>query len=166
MRTPGAGNGTICASILAGGPGTLHAQHAHMANELAAPKRMIEAAAKARCTGGFCEALLSRVGGDTGIFVELCDIFLDDAPKRLAAIRAALGSGDAQALRAAAHAFKGSASVFDADAIVAAARQLEQLGGQGDLTAAPPLVETLEARTRELIAEIEMERAEPRWKSS
>jgi HPt (histidine-containing phosphotransfer) domain-containing protein len=166
MRTPGAGNRAICADIPVGEPGTLHAPHAHMANERAAPKRTIAPAAKASCTGGFCEALLSRVGGDRGIFVELCDIFLDDAPKRLAAIRAALGSGDAQALRAAAHAFKGSAGVFDADAIVAAARQLEQLGGQGDLTAAPPLVETLEARTRELIAEIEMERADRRWTSS
>ena len=117
-------------------------------------------------TGGFCGALLSRVGGDTETFVELCDIFLDDAPKRLAAIRAAVAASDAQAVRAAAHAFKGSAGVFDADAIVAAARQLEQLGGQGDLAAAPALVETLEARTCELIAEIEMERADPRWKSS
>ncbi len=151
MRTHAKGNRAVCADISAVGPGTLHAQHAHMAND---------------CTGGFCEALLSRVGGDKEIFVELCDIFLDDAPKRLAAIRTALGAGDAQALRAAAHAFKGSAGVFDADAIVAAARQLEELGGLGDLTGAPPVVETLEARTRELIAEIEMERADTRWTSS
>lgn len=144
----------------------LHAQHAHMANDLAAPKRAPEATATASCTGGFCDALLSRVGGDRKIFVELCDIFLDDAPKRLAAIREAVAARDVQAVRAAAHAFKGSAGVFDADAIVAVARLLEQLGGHGDLAGAPALVDTLEARAHELIVEIETERADPRWKSS
>ena len=47
---------------------------------------------------GPCSALLERVGGDVDIFVELCDVFLDDAPKRLELIRAALATADARTL--------------------------------------------------------------------
>jgi len=116
------------------------------------------------CPNVFCDALLSRVDGDPVIFLELCDIFLDDAPKRLAAIRAALAAGDALAVRAAAHAYKGAASVFDAEAIVTAARTLEALADAGDLRSGSVLMATLESRSQELMAEIATERADPRWK--
>lgn len=109
-------------------------------------------------SGGFCEALLARVDGDEQIFAELCDIFLDDAPKRLAAIRAALEAGNAAALRAAAHAFKGAAGVFDAEQIVALARRLEVIGAEGNLPDGEAVWAELETLSFALIDEIRSHR--------
>jgi HPt (histidine-containing phosphotransfer) domain-containing protein len=116
-------------------------------------------------TAGFCAALLARVDGDQEIFSELCDIFLDDAPKRLEAIRDALAAHDANGVRAAAHAFKGAAGVFDADAIVAAARRLEQMGDDGTLDGGDAVYRELEICSRLLIDEIRAVRESPTWKS-
>ena len=114
---------------------------------------------------GFCAALLSRVDGDEEIFGELCDIFLDDAPKRLAAIRAALQAQDAPGLRAAAHAFKGAAGVFSADAIVAAARVLEQMGETANLDGGDAVLRELEIVSRLLLDEVRAVRGVRVWKS-
>jgi HPt (histidine-containing phosphotransfer) domain-containing protein len=100
---------------------------------------------------GPCAALLDRVGGDEQIFVELCDAFLDDAPKRLELIRTAVATGDPRTLQREAHAFKGSAGAFDALDVVTIARQLEQLGAAGDLTDAHHLWKLLESRSRVLL---------------
>jgi two-component system sensor histidine kinase/response regulator len=102
-------------------------------------------------SNGPCAALLERVGGDEEIFAELCDLFLADAPTRLDAIRDAVAQGDPSALRRAAHAFKGAASVFDADDVVAAARALEEIGETGALDAAPVMWQALDAHSRTLI---------------
>jgi HPt (histidine-containing phosphotransfer) domain-containing protein len=98
-----------------------------------------------------CAALLDRVGGDEQIFIELCDAFLDDAPKRLELIRSAIVAGDARTLQREAHAFKGSAGAFDALDVVAVARQLEQLGAAGELADAHHLWTVLERRGGALI---------------
>lgn len=101
-----------------------------------------------------CAALLDRVGGDEEIFAELCDAFLDDAPRRLELIRAAVAAGDARALQREAHAFKGSAGAFDAIDVVNVARQLEQLGAMGELGEAHLLWKLLESRSRVLLDEV------------
>ena len=116
-------------------------------------------------TQGFRAALLSRVDGDEEIFAELCDVFLDDAPKRLGAIRAALDTGDAKALRAAAHAFKGAAGVFDACGIVHTARVLEQMADKGKLEGGEAVYRQLEIFSRLLIDEIRTTREGKVWKS-
>jgi two-component system, sensor histidine kinase and response regulator len=100
---------------------------------------------------GPCAALLDRVGGDEQIFVELCDVFLDDAPKRLELMRAALAAGDARTLQREAHAFKGSAGAFDARDVVTVAGQLEQLAAGGDLRDAHHLWTLLESRSQALL---------------
>ena len=100
---------------------------------------------------GPCAALLDRVGGDEQIFLELCDAFLGDAPKRLELIHAALVAGDARTLQREAHAFKGSAGAFDAVDVVSVARQLEQLGATGAIGDAQHLWKLLEVRSRSLL---------------
>lgn len=100
---------------------------------------------------GPCAALLERAGGDQQICVELCNVFLEDAPKRLALIRQALTAGDAAALRRAAHGFKGAASVFDAAVVVAAARRLEDAAVAGNLAGAPEIFKHLEEHSAALI---------------
>jgi HPt (histidine-containing phosphotransfer) domain-containing protein len=111
-------------------------------------------AQNAHMTTGPCAALLERVGGDEEIFLELCDVFLDDAPRRLASIRLALENGDAVALRREAHALRGEAAAFDAADVVTVARQIEQLAAAGDVRQAHPLWEVLDAHSRRLIAAV------------
>jgi two-component system, sensor histidine kinase and response regulator len=74
---------------------------------------------------------LSRVGGDEELLKEIAEIFLEDYPKVLAEIQAALASGDARRLEQSAHSLKGSAGNFGAKAVVGAASRLEQLGRAG-----------------------------------
>jgi HPt (histidine-containing phosphotransfer) domain-containing protein len=93
----------------------------------------------ARVTAGPCAALLERVGGDAQIFVELCDAFLDDAPLRLGAIRAALARADVRTVAREAHAFKGAAAAFDAADLVAVVGDLERAAASGDLASARQL---------------------------
>jgi two-component system sensor histidine kinase/response regulator len=81
-------------------------------------------------------ALLARVDGDMGFLRELIALFLDDCPKMLARIRDAIGHHDAEALRSAAHALKGSVANFSAPAAVAAALNLETLGREARLAEA------------------------------
>jgi HPt (histidine-containing phosphotransfer) domain-containing protein len=100
---------------------------------------------------GPCAALLDRVGGDEQIFVDLCDAFLDDAPKRLESIRNAILTGDARTVQREAHAYKGSAGAFDAHDVVAAARELEHGAAAGDLAEAHDAWVRLELHSRELL---------------
>jgi HPt (histidine-containing phosphotransfer) domain-containing protein len=103
---------------------------------------------------GPCAALLERVGGDQQIFIELCDVFLDDAPKRLDIMREALAAADAPVLQREAHAFKGAAAAFDAEHVVMIARQLEQLAATGDLRDAPRVLAVLDCHSRLLITAV------------
>jgi HPt (histidine-containing phosphotransfer) domain-containing protein len=89
------------------------------------------------------ERLLERVGGDRKALRRLVRVFLEDSPKQLAGIRAALAAGDAPALRAAAHALKGAVANFAAPAAAAAALRLQQLGENSDLSRAPGALSVL-----------------------
>jgi CheY-like chemotaxis protein/HPt (histidine-containing phosphotransfer) domain-containing protein len=72
--------------------------------------------------------VLARVGGDRELLAEISRLFVDDAPRHLQRIRAALDAGDGESLRRAAHGLKGAAANFDAEGVVAAARDLEEIG--------------------------------------
>ena len=63
-------------------------------------------------------------------------VFLEDLPVRLAAIRDAVTSRDADGLRAAAHALKGAAANLSAGGLFEAASVLERLGAESRLDAA------------------------------
>lgn len=106
-----------------------------------------------------CAALLETLGGDDSMLGELLDLFLDDAPQRVAAIRAALTAGDAPALARAAHAYKGSAGALAADEVVQCAKQLEMLAKSGTLAGAAPIVELLQSRSDALFDVIRTYRA-------
>jgi two-component system, sensor histidine kinase and response regulator len=74
------------------------------------------------------DEVLARVGGDRELLAEISRLFVDDAPRHLERIRAALDACDGEALRRAAHGLKGAAANFDAEGVVAAARALEEIG--------------------------------------
>ena len=80
-------------------------------------------------------ALLERFG-DRKFLRGMIRIFQTDAAKTLARIRQAIAQQDAEGLRSAAHALKGSAANFLAKAAVEAAYQLEVMGREQDLSQA------------------------------
>ena len=98
---------------------------------------------------------LLRVGGDEELLKEIAVIFLDDYPKVLSEIRAAIANGDARQLEASAHTLKGSAANFGAAAVVAAALQLEKMGRAARLEQAAASVSALEEGLCALRADLE-----------
>jgi PAS domain S-box-containing protein len=95
-------------------------------------------------------SLLTRLGGDEEVFVEVIKIFLEDVPKQLAGMDAALAAGDAKTLRRLAHTLKGSSGTAGAEALQKASLRLEEAAAAGDLVAAAPLVPPV----RQLFAEV------------
>jgi CheY-like chemotaxis protein len=75
-------------------------------------------------------ALVERLGGDEALLADLIRIFVDDAPPRLSALKAALDARDFTRLRAEAHALKGSAGALALKSLADAAGVLEQLAEQ------------------------------------
>jgi PAS domain S-box-containing protein len=90
--------------------------------------------------------------GDEALLREMAAMFLDECPKLMAAIDAAIAGGDAPELRRAAHTLKGSAQVVGACAAAQAALALEIIGREGQLQAAPSSRRKLEAELVQLPA--------------
>ena len=82
------------------------------------------------------DALRRRVSGDDELMTDVIRLFLEDLPVRLAAIKEAVTSRNADALRAAAHALKGAAGNLSAGGLFEAARVLERIGAESRMDAA------------------------------
>src|SRR5262245_31309031 len=89
------------------------------------------------------DALLTRVGGDRELMIEVIRLFLEDCPARLENIAAAMAANDADAVRVAAHALKGSAGSLGAVAVYDTSTTLEHLAGEGRLDTARPVWQRL-----------------------
>jgi two-component system, sensor histidine kinase and response regulator len=79
---------------------------------------------------------LDQIGGDASLLRDIAGVFLEDCPKQLANIRAALEGQDAQALEKAAHSLKGSVGAFTHGPAFEAAQQLEGQARSGDFAGA------------------------------
>jgi HPt (histidine-containing phosphotransfer) domain-containing protein len=88
------------------------------------------------------QRVLARFDDDEALLREMVQLFLDDAPQQMAALRAAASARDAPAVRSLAHALKGAASNFQftrpqagdddpAQQTAAAALVLERLAASG-----------------------------------
>jgi len=104
-------------------------------------------------------AAAARLGGDRRLLREMLGLFLGESPAMLAAVERAVASGDAGALRRAAHALKGSVANFAAPRPVEAARVLEKMGVEGDLSGAPQALRELEEALQEFRHAAEQEAA-------
>ena len=82
--------------------------------------------------------------GEPDILTELVDIFVEDAEPRLAALREAVASGDAEGIERAAHTLKGSAGNMGARRMSVIASDLQDAGTSGDLSTAASLLQNLE----------------------
>ena len=98
--------------------------------------------------------LLRTTGGNEKLVKSLTKSFLADAPKRLAAIRAALAAKNAAKLDTAAHALKGSVAIFGAQTAVTAAKSLEAMGRSRNLSGADAQFRLLEAAMQQLQVEL------------
>jgi two-component system sensor histidine kinase/response regulator len=87
---------------------------------------------------------LRRFGNDHTLFREMAQITLDDAPKWVDLIRDGLATGNKADVQRAAHSIKGMVSSFGAAGAQAAALQIEQHAGMGNLHAAAATLPLLE----------------------
>ena len=100
-------------------------------------------------------AAVERLGGDEALFADVAAVFLDDAPKMLSELRAAVAGGDALVVQRTAHGLKGAAGYVGATPTAAAAAALEHIGASGDLAGAPPALERLRTEVERLVAALE-----------
>jgi two-component system, sensor histidine kinase and response regulator len=98
------------------------------------------------------EALLESLDGDQEFARDLADAFIGTGDRELAAIAAALGSGDTAALRESAHALKGASANLRGSAATSAATQLEAAARSGKSAQIPALAENLTSEVRRMTA--------------
>ena len=95
---------------------------------------------------------MSRLGGDEALGREVIQLFLDDSPARMSAIKTAIAQGDARALESAAHALKGAVTSLAADPSTEAIRELERIARDGSMSDALPAWRRAEAALTALVA--------------
>jgi CheY-like chemotaxis protein/HPt (histidine-containing phosphotransfer) domain-containing protein len=100
------------------------------------------------------EATQSRAGGLENA-KELAELLKQECSKLLTEIRAGLAGGDAKVVQRAAHTLKGSADIFSAKRVVAAALRLETAAREQRLQESPPLVAELEAEVARLAVAVQ-----------
>jgi CheY-like chemotaxis protein len=100
------------------------------------------------------ESMLVLGGGGRDLLAKMIELFVRDAPERLAAIRQSMGRGDARAVAAAAHAFKSSSANLGAAALSEMCKRLERECGGGALAASQPLVEAIEGEYAYVAADL------------
>ena len=88
--------------------------------------------------------LLKRVDGDMELLQDLVDIFLEELPQRLVALRAALDQDDLEVVHEKAHSIKGSVSNFAAAAAFEAASQVNDLARSGTRNGLKQAIDVLE----------------------
>jgi NO-binding membrane sensor protein with MHYT domain/HPt (histidine-containing phosphotransfer) domain-containing protein len=81
--------------------------------------------------------------GDSSLLSELAQMFLEEVPERLGALREAIEKGDAQAVKRITHTLKGSSATMGARRMYRLCLGLEQAGESNDLSAAASILELL-----------------------
>ena len=93
---------------------------------------------------------LDRIGGDEELLRDLCHIFLEESPKLLQKLQQAVAAGDSDGVMRAAHSLKGESGYLGAGGTSEAARQLEQMGLDHDLSRASNSLAVLEREVASL----------------
>jgi HPt (histidine-containing phosphotransfer) domain-containing protein len=93
--------------------------------------------------------------GDGGEFLrEIVSIYVEDTPKRIAELKAALASKDVPAFTRAAHTIKGSSANVGASSVRALAERLEFMSKRDGLGSVGPLIANVEAEFAKAAAEL------------
>jgi HPt (histidine-containing phosphotransfer) domain-containing protein len=96
----------------------------------------------------FDAAKLLEEYGDAGLVRDLAHLLVETTPAQIAAVEAAVATGDATALRAAVHKLRGSIVAFSVPEAVEAARTVEAMAVARDLSG-------VEAISRQLVAGVQ-----------
>jgi two-component system sensor histidine kinase/response regulator len=105
--------------------------------------------------------LLARFDGDNELLKELAGIFLQECPRMLGEIRAALSAADSKALEYAAHTLKGSVGNFAIPGPWETAQRLELLAKSGQLPDAQEIFRVLEQQIEQFNRVLARHTAEP-----
>lgn len=106
------------------------------------------------------EQMIARLGGDEGLARQLVTLFLAECPRMMAQVRESVERGatdgvrSADAIRRAAHAFKGSVSNFATAGPAATAFELENIGREARVSEAPAVLTRLEREVASLLDQL------------
>lgn len=103
-----------------------------------------------------------RGEGEPDLLVELVEIFREDTPARISALREALEGGDAEGLRLAAHGLKGGSGSLGARRMARIAERVEAVARSGDLSSAAERIPELEVEFERVCAELSSSLADSR----
>lgn len=106
--------------------------------------------------------LLTMVGNDPAFVDELVDEYLADAPRQVAAVRAAFGVDDPAGLVRPAHTLKGTSLNLGGVRVAEIALSIEEHGRDGTLAGVEVLIADLDAACLELSVALDGARAR-RW---
>jgi len=95
---------------------------------------------------------LGMVDGDRALLRELASLLVEDCPHRIQELRGAVEAGDAPRIERAAHAVKGAVATFGAAGVHQRAAELETIGREARVAAAPAVLAALEVEVERLIA--------------
>lgn len=98
--------------------------------------------------------VLDRLGGDTELLWELCQIFQEEYPKQLQKLRQAWADYDSDSLMRAAHNMRGDLRYLGAAGPSEAARELEEKGRNKDWTQVPEKLARLEEELADLMVRV------------
>jgi HPt (histidine-containing phosphotransfer) domain-containing protein len=93
--------------------------------------------------------------GDDSFLRDLIQIFLEDAPRRIAEIEESLTRGDGRKLTIAAHSLKGSSANFGAEQLRYRCEEIETCGRQGGLDQVPARLPPLRQEYARVAAELQ-----------
>jgi two-component system sensor histidine kinase/response regulator len=96
--------------------------------------------------------MIERLGGDEELARQLVELFVSECPRMMSEIRDSVAGADADKIRRAAHAFKGSVGNFTDGVPMTTAFALERLGAAGNVVEATGLLPQLERELDEFIA--------------
>lgn len=86
----------------------------------------------------------AQADGEPDLIVDLIDLYLEDTPRRLAAMSALLAQRDALSLRRAAHGLKGSCATLGAARTARLCEAVEEMSRDSSLEAVATLLDELE----------------------
>jgi two-component system, sensor histidine kinase and response regulator len=112
-------------------------------SSFSSPQSVSAASLSGKIPWGKAKAL-ERLGGDEDLLREVCRIFLDESPNLLRKLQEGIANTDAEAVMRAAHSLKGELGYLGAPEAAQAARELEDMGHEKNLTRAPELFNLLE----------------------
>ena len=96
--------------------------------------------------------VLERVQNDRELLIELLDIFLEDCPEKISAIKEAVEKKDFGQLRDAAHSMKGASGNISAKKIHALFLQIEQMAKNNEIGTIPDCLKELDTQLQDLQA--------------